>query len=99
MKTDIKIQNEKLHAEILTLRAQRKQFASESMRAQWALQQAHKAIFELIKNIETVRYLADHDLKALRGLGCLPFSAIPAEVSHDSADWDSIMTFRKAIIN
>ena len=99
MKLDIQIQNEKLHAEILTLREQRKQFASESIRAQWDLQQAHKAIFELIKNIETVRYLADHDMKALRGLGCLPFSAIPDEVSTDSEAWKSIMTFRKAIIN
>ena len=99
MKLDIQIQNEKLHAEILTLREQRKQFASESIRAQWDLQQAHKAIFELVKNIETVRYLADHDIKALRGLGCLPLGAIPKDVSLTSEAWESLMTFRNAIIN
>ena len=59
--------------------------------------QAHKAIFEVVKNIETVRYLADHDMPALRGLGCLPIAVIPNDVNKDS--WESLMTFRNAIIN
>ena len=61
--------------------------------------QAHQAIFEVVKNLQTVRYLADHDMKALRGLGCLPLGAIPKDVSLTSEAWESLMTFRNAIIN
>lgn len=99
MKLDIESQNTKLNSEVIYYRAQLRSAASEAMHAQHALWVAHEAIFGLIKNIETVRYLADHDMKALRGLGCLPFSAIPDEISHDSEAWASIMAFRKAIIN
>lgn len=99
MKTDIQIQNEKLHADMLTYRDQRNKLASQALHAEHALQQAHKAIFELVKNIETVRYLADHDMKALKGLGCLPLGAIPKDVSLNSEAWESLMTFRNAVIN
>lgn len=99
MKSDIQIQNEKLHAEMLTYHAQRNEASAEAQRYLRDLRQAHKAIFELVKNIETVRYLADHDMKALRGLGCLPLGAIPKDVSLTSEAWESLMTFRNAIIH
>lgn len=91
----MKIQNEKLHADMLTYRDQRNKFASEAFDAKHDLQQAHKAIYRLIKNIEAVRWLAEHDMEALRGLGCLPVAAIPDDESDEA--WESIIAFRKAI--
>jgi hypothetical protein len=66
-------------------------------RDQRDLRTAQKAIYGLVKNIETVRWLAKHDIEALRGLGCLQIGSIPDDVSLESDAWKSIVAFRNAI--
>ena len=81
----MKSQKEKLHSEMLAYRDQQD------------LRTAQKAIYGLVKNIETARWLAEHDIEALRGLGCLQIGSIPDDVSLESDVWESIMAFRNAI--
>jgi hypothetical protein len=82
----MKSQKEKLHSEMLAYRDQQD------------LRTAQKAIYGLVKNIETVRWLAEHDIEALRGLGCLQIGSIPDDVSLESDVCESIMAFRNAIV-
>lgn len=96
----MKSQKEKLHSaidEMLAYRDQRNKFASEALEAKKDLRTAQKAIYGLVKNIETVRWLAEHDMEALRGLGCLQIGSIPDDVSLESDVWESIVAFRNAI--
>jgi hypothetical protein len=94
----MKSQNEKLRSEMLAYREQRNKFASEAFEAKTDLRTSQKAIYGLVKNIETVRYLAEHDIEALRGLGCLQIGSIPDDVSPESDFWESIVAFRNAIV-
>ena len=48
MKTDIQIQNEKLHADMLTYHAQRNEASAEAAKAKHDLQQAIKALEDLV---------------------------------------------------
>ena len=94
----MKSQKEKLHSEMLAYRDQRNKFASEAFEAKKDLRTAQKAIYGVLRNIETVRWLAEHDIEALRGLGCLQIGSIPDDVSLESDVWESIVAFRNAIV-